>query len=199
MSMTTGFTVARVSSPEAETILEVAKATGALEFGEFELSAGGKSAYYFDGRLVTLDPKGAYHVAKALLPILREIGAEAVAGPTVGADPMVSAVALMSHTEGPPIPGLIVRTEAKTHGAKRLIEGPLVQGARVAVVDDSCSTGASLFHAIDAVEAAGCSVAAVMCILDRHMGGSDEIKRRGYDFIALLEADPEGRITAVQR
>ena len=186
-------------SPEAETILEIAKATGALTVGEFELSAGGTSNYYFDGRLITLDPKGAFHVARAFLPLLHEIGAEAVAGPAVAAVPIVSAVALMSHTEGPPIPGLIVRTEAKTHGAKRLIEGTLVQGASVGVVDDSCSTGANLLHAIDAVETAGCSVAAVMCILDRHMEGSDEIRRRGYDFIALLEADPKGRITAVRR
>ena len=179
-----------------EAILETAEKTGALKFGEFQLSAGGKSPYYFDGRLITLNPEGSYHVARALLPILEECGAEAIAGPTLGADPIVSAVALMSYTEGHPIAGLIVRVKAKEHGAGRLIEGPLRKGSRVAVVDDACSTGGSLIHAIDAVEAAGCQVVKVMCILDRHQGGSDEIRRRGYDFVALLEADEAGHIEA---
>ena len=183
---------------EAETILELAQKKGALMFGEFKLSAGGTSPYYFDGRLITLDPEGAYNVARAIIPILRECGAEAIAGPTLGADPIVSAVALMSYLEGHPIPGLIVRKEAKQHGGRRGIEGPLVQGSRVAVVDDACTTGSSLFNAIEAVEAAGCKVVKVISILDRRMGGSDEIRRRGYDFVALLEANEQGEITAVK-
>lgn len=200
------------SKSEAETILELAKEKGALMFGEFRLSAGGTSSYYFDGRIVTLDPRGAYLVAKAFLPILKECGAEAIAGPTLGADPIVAAVAVLSYQEGHPIPGLIVRKEAKGHGGKRAIEGPLKdvlsgkgstlqneQGARVAVVDDACSTGASLFHAIDAVEAAGCKVVKVLSILDRRQGGSDELLRRGYDFTALLEADEKGGIVPVRR
>ena len=183
------------SKSEAEIILELAKQRGALSFGEFKLSSGATSSYYFDGRLVTLDPEGAYHVAKALLPLLEECGADAIAGPTLGGDPIVSAVALLSHLEGRPVPGLIVRKEAKPHGGQRTIEGPIAEGMRVAVVDDTCTTAASLFHAIDAVEAAGCRVVRVMAILDRRQGGSDELRRRGYDFVALLEADEQGRIS----
>ena len=187
-----------MSNSSAEAILELAKRKGALMFGEFKLSAGGASSYYFDGRLITLDPEGAHHVASAILPILRDCKAEAVAGPTLGADPIVSAVALMSYVEGDPVPGLIVRTTAKRHGGGRTIEGPLVEGSRVAVVDDACTSGASLLHAIDALEAAGCRVIKVICILDRREGGSDEIRRRGYDFLALLEANDHGQITAVE-
>ena len=180
---------------DAEIILELAKEKGALTFGEFRLSAGGTSSYYFDGRIVTLDPRGAYHVARAFLPVIRECGAAAIAGPTLGADPIVAAVSVMSYQDdGSEIPGLIVRKEAKEHGGKRAIEGPLVPGSRVAVVDDACSTGGSLFHAIDAVEDAGCEVVKVLAIIDRHQGGSDELRRRGYDFYALLEADAEGNI-----
>ena len=182
---------------EGEIILEIAKRTGALTFGEFKLSAGGTSAYYFDGRRVTLDPEGAYHVARAMLPVMRECGAQAVAGPTLGADPIVSSLALMSHLEGYPMPGLIVRKEAKQHGGKQAIEGPLSPGARVAVVDDTCSTGASLFRAIDALEDSGCQIVKVACILDRREGGSDELRRRGYDFVAFLEAKAGGEITAL--
>ena len=188
-----------MSSSEAEIILELAKRKGALKFGEFKLSAGGTSSYYFDGRLITLDPEGAYHVAKAILPILRECGAEAVAGPTLGADPIVSSVAVMSYVEGNALPGLIVRKEAKQHGGRRAIEGPLTPCARVAIVDDTCTTGSNLLHAIEAVEAEGCQVVKVISILDRREGGSDEIRRRGYDFVALLEADQQGGVTPVRR
>ena len=185
------------SIKRAEVILELAKLKGALQFGEFQLSSGDTSSYYFDGRLITLDPEGAYAVAKAMMPILRKCGAEAAAGPTLGADPIVSAVAVMSHIDGTPIPGLIVRKEEKAHGAKRGIEGPLREGARVAIVDDTCTTGASLFHAIDAVEAAGCHVVKVVVILDRRQGGSDELRLRGYDFSSILEATENGEIKAV--
>ena len=181
----------------AEVILELAVRRGALKFGEFKLSAGGTSPYYFDGRLITLDPEGAYQVAKALLPILAECGAQAVAGPTVGADPIVASVAVMSHIEGKHIVGLIVRGESKKHGGKRAIEGPLEPGLKVAVVDDTCTTGGNLLRAIAAVEAAHCQVVKVACILDRHEGGSDEIRRRGYDFVALLEANDAGEIRPV--
>jgi orotate phosphoribosyltransferase len=103
-------------------------------------------------------------------------------------------VAVVSYQERHPIPGLIVRKEAKQHGGKRAIEGPLNKGARVAVVDDTCTTGSSLFMAIDAVEAAGCQVVKVITILDRREGGSEEIRRRGYDFVSLLEADESGNV-----
>ena len=181
----------------ASEILELAKTKGALLFGEFQLSAGGTSSYYFDGRILTLDPEGGYLVARALLPILWESGAQAVAGPTLGADPIVSAVSAISHIEGRPVPGLIVRAETKGHGGKRAIEGPtatLGAGARVAVVDDTCTTGGSLFHAIGAVEEAGYEVGVVLSILDRNEGGSEELRRRGYSYRALLSADEEGNI-----
>lgn len=185
-----------MSETYAKTILDLAIQKGALQFGEFRLSAGGTSSYYFDGRIVTLDPKGAHHVAQAFLPVIRESGAAAIAGPTLGADPIVAAVSLLSYQDGgAQVPGLIVRKEAKEHGGKRAIEGALIPGSRVAVVDDACSTGGSIFHAIDAVEAEGCEVVKVLTILDRHQGGSEELRRRGYDFYALLEADPNGNIT----
>ncbi|MCH8309726.1 MAG: orotate phosphoribosyltransferase, partial [Chloroflexi bacterium] len=89
---------------ESQKILEMAIERGALQFGEFKLSAGGTSSYYFDGRIITLDPEGGYHVAKAILPILKECRAQAIAGPTLGADPIVSAVSVISHLEGYPVP-----------------------------------------------------------------------------------------------
>ena len=183
----------------AERLLQLAVDRGALKYGEYILSSGQKSRYYFDGRLLSLDPEGAYLIAKSLFLILRQAGAQAVGGPTLGADPIVAAIALTSHLEGGFMPGFIVRAGAKSHGTRQDVEGPLAKGSRLGIVDDVCTSGASLFRAIEAAEAAGCSVVRVVTILDRQQGGSEELKRRGYDYVSLLEATPEGEIRVVQR
>ncbi len=190
-----------MTASAAQRILDLSTDMGALLFGEFTLSAGTKTSYYFDGRMLTLDPAGGYAVAKAFLPIIRDAGAQAIAGPTLGADPIVAAVSVISHIEGCPIPGLIVRKETKGYGRRRAIEGPtanLEDGAKVAVVDDTCSTGGSLFHAIDAVEEAGYEVAVALSIMDRNEGGGAELSRRGYRFHSLLSANSEGRVEVVR-
>ena len=179
---------------DAEKLLQLAIKRGALKYGEFALSSGQKSRYYFDGRLLSLDPEGAYLIGQALLPILKEAGVQAIGGPTLGADPIVAAVALSSHLDGDSISAFIVRKEAKAHGTTQQVEGPLRPGSRVAIVDDVCTTGTSLFVAIEAAVAMGCTVAKVIVILDRMQGGSQELKRRGYDFLSLLEATPEGEV-----
>ena len=175
-------------------ILQRAVALGALKYGDFTLTSGNKSKYYFDGRLLSLDPEGSRLIAEALLPVLHAAEVEAVGGPTLGADPIVAAVAVVSGQRGQGIPGFIVRKEAKGHGTGQAIEGPLRPGSKVAIVDDTCSTGGSLFQAIEAAEAAGCSVVKVAAVLDRNEGGSEELLRRGYDFVALLQANKEGTI-----
>ena len=182
----------------SERLLELAIETGALKYGGFTLSSGQRSRYYFDGRLLSLHPEGAYIIGKALLPILEEVGAQGIGGPTLGADPIVAAVAITSYINGRSLPAFIVRKEPKSHGTGQQIEGHMGSGSRVAVVDDTCTTGASLFHAIEAAEAAGCSVVKVIAILDRLQGGSDELRRRGYDFVALLEATPDGEVRVVK-
>ena len=179
---------------DAVAVLEIATKIGALSFGEFTLTSGKKSPYYFDGRLLSLNPAGAYHVAKAFLAEIITSKADAAAGPAVAAVPIVSALALLSHQAGQPVPALIVRDVAKQHGTGKKIEGNVVPGMSVVVVDDTCTTGGSLIRTIRAVEEAGCNVTKVMCILDRNEGGSEEIARQGYDFFTLLEAGPTGEI-----
>ena len=180
----------------ADRLLQLALDLGALRYGDYTLTSGKKSNYYFDGRLLSLHPEGAYLASQALLPLVRAAGAEAIGGPTLGADPIVAAVSLVSHLEedGAPVPAFIVRKEAKEHGMGNAVEGHLAEGSRVAVVDDTCTTGGSLFQAIAAAEAAGCTVVKVLAILDRREGGSEEIRRRGYDFASLLVANSAGEI-----
>ena len=191
-----------VAGPGKDTsrrLLDVALERGALKYGEFTLRSGRKSSYYFDGRLLSLDPEGAEIIATELLPVLRDAGVEAVGGPTLGADPIVAAIAITSRQLGEGIPAFIVRKEAKAHGTGQGIEGPLRPGSRVAIIDDVCTTGGSLFHAIDAAEAVGCTVVKVVAVLDRKEGGSEELRRRGYDFVALMVANPDGTIGIASR
>ena len=180
--------------PLMERLLELALESGAIKYGDFTLTSGKKSSYYFDGRMLSLNPEGAHLISQALLPVLHAAGAEAVGGTTLGADPIVAAVALASHLDGAPVRAFIVRKESKEHGTRQDIEGPLSTGSKVAIVDDVCTTGGSLFHAIEAAEGAGCTVVKVLAVLDRQEGGSEEMRRRGYDFASLLEATPEGTI-----
>ena len=197
--MTSG-TEAPAGGPEAERpevrerILKLALELGALQYGEFTLSSGQTASYYFDGRLLTLHPEGAYLVSRALLPLVQASGAQAVGGPTMGADPMVGALIHASHLAGTPLRGFLVRGEVKEHGTRRLVEGPLEAGSRVAIMDDTCSTGGNLFHAIAAAEAQGCRVVKVLAVLDRAQGGGDLLRSRGYDFTPLLIAGPGGDV-----
>lgn len=181
-------------SETVDRLLALALERGAIKYGDFTLTSGKKSSYYFDGRLLSLDPEGAHLISQALLPLLQQAGAQAVGGTTLGADPIVASVALASHLRGDPIPAFIVRKESKSHGTKQNIEGPLSPGSKVAIVDDVCTTGGSLFHAIEAAEEAGCTVVKVVAVLDRKEGGSDEMQKRGYDFAALMAATPDGKI-----
>ena len=170
----------------AERVLELAHEVGAFLTGEFTLTSGKKSNFYFDGKKVTLHPEGAYWVGKAVFDQLAESGVDAVGGVATGAYPMVAAVALVSHLEGKPIPSFIVREVTKEHGTKRQIEGHLEEGSRVAIVDDVLTTGGSVLKVIEAVEAVNCKVVKVMVLVDRHEGGGEELKKRGYDFAAIL-------------
>ncbi len=166
-----------------------------LKRGDFILSSGLKTSYYFDGRLTTLWPEGAYLVGRRVFELAAQAGAQAIGGPTLGADPIVAAVALVSWLQGHPLPAFIVRREPKKHGMQRYIEGHLPSGGKVAVVDDVITTGGAILRAVEAVEGEGCQVVRVIVLLDRQQGGSDELRRRGYDFTPLFIADPAGQIT----
>ena len=166
-----------------------------FRYGYFTLSSGKESLYYFDGRLTTLWPEGAYLVGREVFAQVKKAGIDAVGGPTMGADPIVAAVALVSHLEGNPIPAFIVRKEAKKHGAQRHIEGHLPEGGTVAIVDDVITSGGSILRAIEVVETAGAKVGKVIALLDRNQGGSDELRSRGYEVFSLLSADEKGNVS----
>jgi orotate phosphoribosyltransferase len=161
-----------------------------LRIGDFVLSSGKKATYYLDCRLTTLDPRGALLIARLLLQRIQELNlkVDAIGGLTLGADPIAAAAAVVSELEGKPIPGFIVRKEAKGHGMQRFIEGwDGAPGSRVVIVDDVCTTGDSILRACEKAEEAGYKVAATFCVVDREEGGAATISQR-YPFYPLLTA-----------
>jgi orotate phosphoribosyltransferase len=154
----------------------------AFQVGDFVLSSGAKSRYYFDGRLVTLDPLGALLIGREMAGWAREDAVAKVGGPTLGADPMVTATALCSALDdGPRVGAFIVRKEAKDHGAGGSFAGPPPEpGERVALMDDALTTGGSLLAAADKVAASGARIVAVYTLLDREEGGRERIEGAGF-------------------
>ncbi len=184
-----------MNTESAGKILKIAYEVRALLYGDFTLTSGKQSHHYFEGKRLTLHPEGAYWVGKAMFDELTKIGVDAVGGVAVGGYPIVTAVALISHLEGKPLPSFIVRDQPKEHGTQRKIEGHLTEGSKVAIVDDVITTGGSVKKAIEAVEAANCKVVKVVVIVDRHEGGSDELKKEGYDFASIINLWPSGEVT----
>jgi orotate phosphoribosyltransferase len=152
-----------MSTPKQE-LLELL-AQKSFRLGEFQLSSGGTSDYYIDCRTTTLDARGAQLVGQVFLDEIREQGWEpsAIGGLTMGADPIVVAVAVTSGT----LNGFLVRKAEKQHGTGQRIEGFREKGARVVIVDDVCTTGASTIQAIEAARNYGFEVIGAMCLVER--------------------------------
>jgi orotate phosphoribosyltransferase len=136
-----------------------------FRLGEFKLSSGGTSDYYIDCRTTTLDAKGARLTGEVFLEEIRERGwkVQAIGGLTMGADPIVVAVSVVSGE----LDGFLVRKAEKQHGTGQRIEGFRQKGARVVIVDDVCTTGASTVQAIEAAREFGFEVVGVMCLVER--------------------------------
>jgi orotate phosphoribosyltransferase len=158
----------------------------AYQSGDFVLSSGQRSSYYINGKLVTLHPQGALAIGRILLSML-PADTQAVAGLTLGADPIVTAVSVVSAIENRPIPALIVRKEAKGHGTKAYIEGPnLPEGAKVVVLEDVVTTGQSAMKAVERLRGAGYVVDQVISLIDRQQGGAEFYQSVGLKFEAVF-------------
>jgi orotate phosphoribosyltransferase len=154
--------------------------------GDFTLSSGARSSYYINGKQVTLRAEGALVVGRLLWQLLPENTA-AVAGLTLGADPIVSAVSLVSALENQPIPALIIRKQAKGHGTKAYIEGPdLPEKSKVVVLEDVVTTGGSALQAVERLQEAGYIVEQVIALVDREQGGRELYRSHDIEFKAIF-------------
>jgi orotate phosphoribosyltransferase len=136
-----------------------------FRLGEFKLSSGGTSDYYIDCRITTLDAKGSRLTGEVFLAEIRKRKwkPQAIGGLTMGADPIVTAVSVV----GGDLDGFLVRKTEKQHGTGQRIEGFREKGARVVIVDDVCTTGASTIQAIEAARDFGFVIVGAMCLVER--------------------------------
>ena len=154
--------------------------------GDFTLSSGAKSSYYINCKQVTLRAEGGLALGRLLLQMLPKDTA-AIAGLTLGADPMVSAVSVVSAYENKPIPALIIRKKPKGHGTQAYIEGPtLPEKAKVVVLEDVVTTGGSALTAVERLQNAGYEVSLILSLVDREQGGGELYKSKGIEFKALF-------------
>jgi orotate phosphoribosyltransferase len=165
-------------------------ASKSFRLGDFRLSSGGKSDYYVDCRTTTLDAKGSKLTGQVFLDEIRGRGwkPQAIGGLTMGADPIVSAVSVVSGD----INGFLVRKAEKEHGTGQRIEGFREKGARVVIVDDVCTTGTSTVQAIEAAREFGFNVVGVMCLVERQeAGGRPSVEKTAapVPFVSIFTAN----------
>lgn len=159
---------------------------------EVVLASGRRSSFYIDARNTALHPEGNVLCGHLLFRLLRADGPEfqAVAGPSIGADPLVAAVAAESfrYSSGDPVPGLMVRKEPKGYGTGQLVEGMknVRPGARVALIEDVLTTGGSTLRTAEALHQAGLVPVRVVVLVDREEGGRAAVESTGLHVSALF-------------
>ena len=159
-----------------------------FRFGDFLLSSGRRSDFYFDGKQITLEGRGLYLASRLILDRCRELEVSAVGGLTLGADPIAAGVIALSGTDPMPLRGFLVRKEAKQHGTARSIEGPsLGPHDRCLLVDDVITSGSGFLTALEQVHATGAEVVEALVLVDREEGGEEALAAAGLRLHALFK------------
>ena len=158
--------------------------------GNFTLTSGKTSDFYVDVKQTSLSAEGAYLCGKLIFELMLKADEPimAVGGMTLGADPLVTAVSVVSHLEGKAIPAFIVRKEAKGHGTENYIEGlsNMTPGCRVTLLEDVVTTGGTLIKVIERVESQGFVVAQIITVVERQEGGTQVLADAGYTLESLF-------------
>lgn len=157
--------------------------------GDFTLTSGQKSDYYFDCKHTALHPEGSWLIGKFFLDMIRAKGnVQGVGGMTLGADPLVSSVTVVSHIEGYPLPGFIIRKQPKGHGTNQYLEGlkNFAPGQNVCLLEDVITTGGTLLKGVDRVREQGLNIVAVLGVLDREQGGRDNLAKAGFELETIF-------------
>ena len=158
----------------------------AYKFGDFSLASGKKSSFYVNCKPVSLSGDGLLFISSLLINHLNQNDI-AVAGLTLGADPLVSGVVLLAAQRGMNLSGLIVRKEAKGHGTAAWLEGPLPpKGSSITVLEDVVTTGGSSLKAVKKLRGQGYEVNKVLAIVDREEGGGKNMAESDLDLISLF-------------
>jgi orotate phosphoribosyltransferase len=174
-------------------LIDIIKARSFQSGREIKLASGRTSTYYFNMKPTMLDAEGAHLIATLILKAIAGKDVALVGGLEMGAVPIASAVAAVSHGSGAPVNAFFVRKQAKEHGTKSLIEGlpdgETLEGRRVVIVEDVTTTGGSAIKAAEIVREAGAEVVGVVTVVDRHEGAGDAFAAAGLELTALLTLD----------
>ena len=186
--MITTVSLPSTSTEQRQLLLELL-ATRAYRHGNFTLASGRTSSHYVNCKPVSLSGLGLALLSAQMLELV-EPGAVAVAGLTLGADPLVSGVAQAAALAGQALDALIVRKEAKGHGTGAWLEGPLPEaGSRITVLEDVVTTGGSSLKAVKQLREAGYVVERVVTIVDRQEGGLAAMQEAGLELRSLFQLD----------
>lgn len=147
--------------------------------GSFQLSSGGTSGYYIDGKMTEVYSEAVPLIGEVLYQRTKDLDIDAIGGLEVGAVPLTTAAVFCYHLHGRRMEGFWVRDEAKQHGTKKLVEGKVSPGARVVVLDDVVTKGGSALKAIRAVKKQGCEVVLVLALVDRLEGAEEAFGKEG--------------------
>ena len=167
-----------------------------MRFGEFVLSSGATSNYYIDVRKTSLHPLGLRLISEMFYEQLEGDNVTAVGGLTLGADPLVAGLMLLSAERGRPLEGFLVRRTTKDHGLRGQVEGNLAGHKRIAILDDVITSGESALIAAEAAESYKAEVVKVLAVVDRGQGATQIFQQRGYAFNALF---PIGELLPAER
>jgi orotate phosphoribosyltransferase len=158
-----------------------------LRMGDFKLSSGLSSSYLFQLRQTTMLPEGAALLGEVILEYMYQHSIECIGGLELGAVPLVSSVAVMSHIRALPINAFFVRKLAKEHGAREKIDGHLRAGAEVLMVDDVATTGGSILKAVEGIEGHGCCVRRALAVVDREEGATENLAAHDIQLAAIFK------------
>jgi orotate phosphoribosyltransferase len=177
-----------VSDGARETLLSELR-RHALVIGEVTLSSGRKASYYVDAKRALLRPRAFLAAGELVASRARELGATAVGGLTMGADPI--ACAALAASDGDGLRAFFVRKERKEHGLQRWVEGPVLEpGTPCLVVEDVVTSGGSTVAAIERIREEGLEVRGVLAVVDRLAGGGEAIEAAGGSpYEALVTID----------
>jgi orotate phosphoribosyltransferase len=151
----------------------------AFKRGTFTLASGATSDYYIDGKMIQVHSRSAYLIGEVLYERTKDLAIQAVGGLAVGAIPLTTATVISYHSHGREMEGFWVRDEVKKHGTQKVIEGGLLPGSRVAILEDVVTKGSSSLKAIEEVRKIGCEVECVLALVDRLQGGRELFRQHG--------------------
>ena len=163
--------------------------THSFKTGDFTLASGRRSKYYVNGKMTTLDARGAYLIARTFLAMIADDVPDAIGGLTLGADPIIGSMLSLAGLEDLALRGFIVRKQSKDHGTKSMVEGSLLAGDRVVIVEDVVTTGGSSLQAVAAVKEMGCVIKKVLAVVDREEGGRQNLAEAGCSLEVIFTAN----------